>query len=71
MRILVPRFTTLLKGDLKISFYRVVEERFHKLFARVYPARGICAFFLWCVLFFFLFLNTMLQKYDMHVRHQR
>lgn len=68
MRILEPR----LKGDLKISFYRVVEEGFHKHLARVY-ARRIWAFLffpLLCVLFsFFLFLYT--QCCETHNCRQR
>lgn len=73
MRILEPRFTAaLLKGDLKISFYRVVEEGFHKHLARVY-ARGIRAFLFFpflCVLFsFFLFLYT--QCCETHNCRQR
>lgn len=65
MRILEPRFTAaLLKGDLKISFYRVVEEGFHKHLARVY-ARRIWAFFFSssvCSLFFFsFFVYTVLR----------
>lgn len=67
MRILEPRFTAaLLKGDLKISFYRVVEEGFHKHLARVY-ARRIWAFlfFLFCVfsfLFFFFCIHNVARR---------